>query len=379
MGPPVEMLLQPAHISVPPCFDEVGERLTQIRQFVNADDTQTIKPGVLCLILQSFGQIFLQSLSLFRLVRLWFEDELSHGAFCTFPFHIILAIEIDLTGYNQGNKKMPLEQIIVLALIQGITEFLPISSSGHLAILSDLTDWKDQGIAMDVMMHVGSLAAIIVYFWGDVLNLAAGGLDLLRLHLSDRARLALYIVLATIPAVLFGLLLKSSGYLDALRADPTAKLTIIGWTAIIYGTILYLADRFGPDTKRMEEMKLPPALLIGIAQMFALIPGTSRSGITISAARFLGFSRPEAARFSFLLGMPAIAGAGLLTFKEAYETGATFSADIWLAAVLSFVVSFAAIAFLMALVKRMSFAPFVIYRLILGAFLLSLANGYIAI
>ena len=162
-----------------------------------------------------------------------------------------------------------------------------------------------------------------------------------------------------------------------MRADHTAKLTIIGWTAIIYGLILYLADRYGPNSKTMEEMKLPPALLIGIAQMFALIPGTSRSGVTISAARFLGFSRPEAARFSFLLGMPAIAGAGLLTYKEAYETGASFASDIWLAAALSFVVSFAAIAFLMALVKRMSFAPFVIYRMCLGVFLLSMAYGYV--
>ncbi len=274
---------------------------------------------------------------------------------------------------------MPLEQIIVLALIQGITEFLPISSSGHLAILSDLTDWKDQGLAMDVMMHVGSLLAIIVYFWRDVLSLASGGLDLLRLHYSDRARLAVYIVLATIPAVLFGLFLKSTGYLDALRADPTVKLTVIGWTAIFYGIILYVADRYGPDAKRFEDMKLSPALMIGVAQMFALIPGTSRSGITISAARFLGFSRPEAARFSFLLGMPAIAGAGLLTFREAQQAGVSFSADIWLAAALSFIVSFAAIAFLMAIVRRMSFAPFVIYRLFLGVFLLSIAYGYVTI
>ncbi len=274
---------------------------------------------------------------------------------------------------------MPLEQIIVLAILQGITEFLPISSSGHLAILSDLTGWSDQGIAMDVMMHVGSLFAIIVYFWRDVLNLVVGGLNLLRFRMTDHGRMAMYIVLATIPAVLFGLFLKSSGYLDALRADPMAKLTVIGWTAIIYGIVLYLADRFGPDTKRMEDMNLPPALLIGIAQMFALIPGTSRSGITISAARFLGFSRPEAARFSFLLGMPAIAGAGLLTFKEAHDVGASFSADIWLAAALSFVVSFGAIAFLMALVKRMSFAPFVLYRLALGSFLLTIAYGYVTI
>ena len=148
---------------------------------------------------------------------------------------------------------MPLEQIVILAIIQGITEFLPISSSGHLAIISDLTGWKDQGLAMDVMMHVGSLFAIIVYFWRDVLNLVSGGLDLLRLRMNDKSRLALYILLATIPAVLFGLLLKSSGYLDALRADHTAKLTIIGWTAIIYGIILYLADRFGPTAKKWKR------------------------------------------------------------------------------------------------------------------------------
>ncbi len=274
---------------------------------------------------------------------------------------------------------MPLEQIIVLAILQGITEFLPISSSGHLAILSDITGWSDQGIAVDVMMHVGSLFAIIVYFWRDVLNLLGGGLDLLRLRMTDHGRMAMYIVLATIPAVLFGLFLKSSGYLDALRADPMAKLTVIGWTAIFYGIVLYIADRFGPDSKRMEDMNLPPALLIGVAQMCALIPGTSRSGITISAARFLGFSRPEAARFSFLLGMPAIAGAGLLTFKEAHDAGASFSPDIWLAAALSFIVSFAAIAFLMAVVRRMSSAPFVIYRLVLGCFLLSIAYGYVTI
>lgn len=274
---------------------------------------------------------------------------------------------------------MPLEQIIVLAIIQGITEFLPISSSGHLAILSDITGWKDQGIAMDVMMHVGSLFAIIVYFWRDVLRLATGALDLLRMRFSDEARLTLYIALATIPAVLFGLLLKKSGYLGALRADPQAKLQIIGWTAIIYGIVLYFADRFGPDKKRMEDMKLPPALMIGLAQMFALIPGTSRSGITISAARFLGFSRPEAARFSFLLGMPAIAGAGLLTFFEAQEAGVSLSGDIWLGAGLSFFASFGAIAFLMALVKRMSFAPFVVYRLCLGVFLLSMAYGVVTI
>lgn len=274
---------------------------------------------------------------------------------------------------------MPLEQIIVIAIIQGITEFLPISSSGHLAILSDVTGWADQGLAMDVMVHVGSLFAIIAYFWRDVLGLVKGVLALLRGQMTDHGRLALYILLATIPAVIFGLLLKKTGAIEAIRADAMIKLQVVGWAALIYGALLYLADRFGSSLKTMEEMKLPPALIIGLAQMLALIPGTSRSGITMTAARFLGFKRPEAARFSFLLGMPAIAGAGLLTIKDAIDAGTTISSDIWLAAGFSFLASFAAIAFLMALVKRMSFLPFVIYRFALGIFLLSIAYGFVAL
>ena len=269
---------------------------------------------------------------------------------------------------------MTLEQIIVLAIVQGITEFLPISSSGHLLIMPVLTGWTDQGLSTDIMMHVGSLAAIIVYFWRDVLMLIGGAFDLIRLKMSDAARMALYIVLATIPAVAFALILKKTGLLDTIRADAGLKLQIVAWNAIIFGVLLYLADRFGPRIKAMEAMTLPPALIIGIAQALALIPGTSRSGITITAARALGFERPEAARFSFLLGMPAIAGAGVLTFLEASESGQGISADQWSAAGLSFLASIAAISVLMAIVKRMSFLPFVLYRLALGVMLLVLAS-----
>jgi undecaprenyl-diphosphatase len=274
---------------------------------------------------------------------------------------------------------MPLMQIILLAFIQGFTEFLPISSSGHLAILSDLTGWTDQGLTMDVMMHVGSLGAILAYFWRDVVGLLNGMFDLLRGRFTQAGRLAIYILLATIPAVLFGVFLKKVGYLDALRADDHAKLLVIGWGAIIYGTLLYVADRVGPSLRTIEDMKLPPALLIGLAQMFALVPGTSRSGITMTAGRFLGFTRPEAARFSFLLGMPAIAGAGLLTFKDAMEEGITLSSDVWLGAAFSFLFSFAAIAVLMALVKRISFLPFAINRIALGILLIAMAQGYVVL
>lgn len=263
---------------------------------------------------------------------------------------------------------MSIEQIIVLAIVQGVTEFLPISSSGHLILIPVMTGWTDQGLVTDVMVHVGSLFAIIVYFWRDVLRLAVGSFDLLRLRMTNDARLALYIALATIPAVAFGLVLKVTGVLDAIRG-----IEIVAWNALVFGLLLYLADRVGPRLKTMEVMTLHPALIIGVAQALALIPGTSRSGITITAARFLGFERAEAARFSFLLGIPAIAGAGVLTILEVVESGQSIPPGALLAAALTFLSALLAIAFLMAVVRRMSFAPFVLYRFFLAGFLLVLA------
>jgi undecaprenyl-diphosphatase len=265
---------------------------------------------------------------------------------------------------------MSLEQIVVLAIVQGITEFLPISSSGHLILIPVFTGWPDQGLVTDVMVHVGSLFAILVYFWRDVLRMARGGIDLLRLRMTDDARLTMYIGLATIPAVVFGLILSATGFLDRIRG-----IEIVAWNAIIFGLILLIADKVGPRIRHMDNITLPPALIIGFAQALALIPGTSRSGITITAARFLGYDRPDAARFSFLLGIPAIAGAGVLTVEKVVESGETIPPDALLAAGLTFLSALVAIAFLMAMVKRMSFTPYVIYRFILGGFLLVLAYG----
>lgn len=264
------------------------------------------------------------------------------------------------------------EQIIVLAIVQGITEFLPISSSGHLILIPAFTDWPDQGIATDVMVHVGSLVAVLVYFWRDVLKLLIGGLNLLRGRMSDDGRMAIYIVLATIPAVLFGLYLKKSGMSASLRT-----VEVIAWNAIIFGIVLYVADLIGKRVKTMENMTLTSAMLIGLSQALALIPGTSRSGITMSAARFLGFERAEAARFSFLLGIPAIAGAGVVTMLEFVEAGQSIPSDALWAAFLTFFSAIAAIALLMAIVKRTSFLIFVLYRLALGLLLFALIYNWI--
>jgi len=261
-----------------------------------------------------------------------------------------------------------LEQIIVLAVVQGITEFLPISSSGHLILIPAFTGWKDQGIATDVMVHVGSLFAIIVYFWRDVLSILAGVGDLARRKFTQRARLAAFIAAATVPAVVFGLILKWFGLLDKIRG-----IEVVAWNALIFGVLLYIADEIGPRVKVMENITFKSAMIIGLAQAIALIPGTSRSGITMTAARFLGFERPEAARFSFLLGIPAIAGAGILTLVEMNTQGHSLPPGAFTAAILTFFSALAAIAFLMALVKRLSFTPFVLYRMLLAGFLLVLA------
>ena len=272
---------------------------------------------------------------------------------------------------------MSIEQIIVIAIIQGLTEFLPVSSSGHLALIPVMTDWPDQGVITDVMVHVGSLFAVIVYFWRDVWNLLKGTWDMVRFRTTDNSRMALYILLATIPALVFGAILKLSGALDALREDTVRVATVIAWTAVIYGILLWIADVVGKRTKTMENMTLPPALIIGFAQSLALIPGTSRSGATMTAARFLGFERAEAARFSFLLGIPAIAAAGGFTAIEAVQLGGGIPSHAIWAAVLTFFAAFVAITILMALVKRVGFWIFMVYRLALAAVLFALIYEWV--
>jgi undecaprenyl-diphosphatase len=265
---------------------------------------------------------------------------------------------------------MTLEQIIVLALVQGSTDFLPISSSGHLILVPVLMGWEDQGLVVDVMAHLGSLAAIIAYFWRDVVSLMGGGLDLLRGRLTAPGRMVLLIAATTVPAVVLGIIFKTTGFIDAIRGPH-----IVAWNAIIFALLMLLADRWGVQERTVSDMSLPSAMAVGLALALALVPGTSRSGITMTAARALGFTRPEAARFSFLVGMPAIAGAGLLVLGEAVEAGEPISAAALAVGGLTFLTSLAAIAFLMAILRRYSLLPFVIYRIVLGVVLLGLIQA----
>jgi undecaprenyl-diphosphatase len=258
-------------------------------------------------------------------------------------------------------------QIIVLALIQGITEFLPISSSGHLILVPAITGWPDQGVLTDMVTNVGSLTAVIIYFWRDVLGMLRGAVDVVSRRKSANATLVTNVAIGTIPIVLVGLLMKVTHLDDHIRSA-----TLVAINAIVFGILLYAADAYGLLARTMREMSWKVALIIGCAQALSLSPGTSRSGITMTAARAMGYVRPEAARFSFLLSIPANGAASALVIGDAIKNGEPITGGVIMTGVLTFFVALLAIAFLMRMLRTMSFLPFVIYRVILGGALLGL-------
>ena len=262
---------------------------------------------------------------------------------------------------------MPLYQIVVLAVVQGVTEFLPISSSGHLVLVPHLTGWPDQGLMIDVAVHVGTLLAVLVYFWRDVWRMILGLVRLADGRRDPGAILVWYLLAGTVPALIVGFLI------ERYVGDGLRRIEVVAWTMLGFAVLLYGADRFGLMIRRLEHMNLNQALIIGIAQCFAFVPGTSRSGITMVAARLLGYERAEAARFSFLLSIPAISAAGIWEGLKLFETGSDEMIHDALAACLfAAATGVVVIAGLMAWLRRSTFTPFVIYRLALGAFLLAI-------
>lgn len=267
---------------------------------------------------------------------------------------------------------MPLLQLILVALIQGITEFLPVSSSGHLILLPGLTGYSDQGQVIDVAVHLGTLAAVVIYFWRDV-RMGLVGLPLLARGRADTpgARLALGLIIATIPTVLFGAFLHFSGLSDSLRSPA-----VIGWTMLIFGIVLYIADQKGAEVKTAQDWGIRDALIMGLWQMIALIPGTSRSGITITGARQLGYTREEGARIAMLMSIPTIIASGVLLGTEvALEANMALIRDAGIAALMALVSALLALSLMMRLLRSVSFTPYVIYRVILGLLLLAYAYG----
>ncbi len=261
-------------------------------------------------------------------------------------------------------------QALVLAAVQGVTEFLPISSSGHLILVPFFLKWPDQGLAFDIATHVGTLLAILVYFRGDVRDLVLGfftGQPRSADGDYNPRHLAWMIVLATVPSGIAGLLLK-----DWVETQARSALLVAG-TTIFYGVLLGVADRLGRHAKRLGEIGWQAALVIGVAQALAIIPGTSRSGITITAALLLGLTRPSAARFSFLLGIPVFSLAAAKQALDLFESGVTAAELIPMGVglVASAVIGYAVIAWLLTWLRSRSLTVFVVYRLILGAVILA--------
>ncbi|MFC1778273.1 undecaprenyl-diphosphate phosphatase [Pseudomonadota bacterium] len=262
---------------------------------------------------------------------------------------------------------MTLIQIIVLSLIQGLTEFLPVSSSAHLILGSKVFDWPDQGLVFDVATHLGTLLAVLVYFRVDIWNMIKPWLGGGKTDETSR-KLGLTLVVASIPAILAGGLLH--GWVESALRDTR----VIAFSTIGFGLLLWWADARFARSKLLADMNMKSGLMIGLAQMLALVPGTSRSGITITMGRMLGFNADSAARFSFLLSIPIIAAAGAYGVLRMILNDADIDwFQFGLAIGLSSLAGWFCIAAFLALLQRVGLVPFVIYRLALGVALLWIA------
>lgn len=280
---------------------------------------------------------------------------------------------------------MNLLQAIILGIIQGLTEFIPVSSSGHLLLAEKLMGLENsmtpqQITAFVAVMQLGTLAAVIIYFLSDILSISIGWLqgNLLWLqgHRGNRgytarkaARLGWMIILGTLPIATIGLLAKK-----IIEGNLTKSLMVIGSSMVIWAVILFLAEQVGNRRREMEHAGVREALVVGFAQVFALIPGSSRSGTTIAGALFAGMTREAAARFSFLLSIPAVAASGILEMREARHllTDASM-VNLIVSTVVSGIVGYATIAFLLNYLRRHSTYAFIAYRLVVGVIILTLA------
>jgi undecaprenyl-diphosphatase len=260
-------------------------------------------------------------------------------------------------------------QAIVLGLVQGLTEFLPISSSGHLRIVPAFFGWEDPGAAFTAVIQLGTMAAVLLYFRADLLRIAAAWLRSLRdpaIRGEIDARMGWYIILGTIPISVLGLAFK-----DPIE-NQFRTLELIGTTLIVFGLVMLWAEARSRRDRSLREIGPRDGLLIGLAQALALVPGVSRSGATISAGLLLNFDREAAARYSFLLSVPAVVLSGLFELRHAGEGNLPMGATA-IATLLAFVTGYASIAFLLRWLARHSIAIFVAYRVALGALVLALA------
>jgi undecaprenyl-diphosphatase len=274
-------------------------------------------------------------------------------------------------GVDTGFVALGAVKVAILGVVQGITELMPISSTAHMRLVPAILGWQDPGSAFSATMQLAALSAVVCYFWSDIRSITGGSIAAMRAGdwASPKFRMAVGVVIGTIPIVIAGLLLAPL----LNRCDsPLRGLPVIGIACLIMGGLLAIAELAARHVRSVEDMRLRDALVVGLAQVGALIPGVSRSGSTLTAALFQGFTREEAARFSFLLGIPAIALAGLHEVATLIHAHLAF--DGWLILLVGLIVgtlsSFAALWGLMRILERFSTWPFILYRILLGAIVL---------
>ncbi len=240
-------------------------------------------------------------------------------------------------------------EVLILSVIQGISEFLPVSSSAHLIIFSKIIDFSNQSLIFDVGLHLGSLLAILFYFRKELLNI------------TNDKKLFNLLLIGSIPLILIGYIFYSTGIIDSFR-----NLKIIAWTTLIFGLLMYFADTFKIKKKIEKDLTIKNILIIGIMQILALVPGVSRSGITITAGRFLNFDRHDSTKISFYLSIPALMGASVLSLKDAVNENVEFNFFLIISIILSFIFSYLTIKYFLIYTKRFSLKFFVIYRIVLS-------------
>ena len=243
-------------------------------------------------------------------------------------------------------------EILVLSFIQGISEFLPISSSAHLYIISELFDFKSQSLMIDVGMHLGSLLAVLIYFKHDFLNI------------HKNKKILYLMVIGSIPLILVGFVIYTTGFINFVR-----NLELLAWLSLIFAIVLYFADKIKVTKKIDTDLNLKSIFIIGLFQIASLFPGVSRSGIVITAGRFLNFDRYDATKISFYLSVPAITGASFLSLKSMFDNDINFNSLVLLSVFLSFIFSYIAIKYFLIFVRNFNFNIFIIYRIILSLFI----------
>ena len=248
-------------------------------------------------------------------------------------------------------------EILILSLVQGITEFLPISSSSHLILISDFLNFKNQNLSIDVSLHIGSFIAVLSYFYKDILNF------------FDNKILFFKIFISSIPLMIIGFFLVETGFVEKIR-----NLKVIAWTTVIFGFLLFLSDKFKLEKNIEKNFTMKSAIFIGLFQVLSLIPGVSRSGIAITASRFLNFKRVDAAKISFLLSIPILGAVSLFGLKNLiFSENSYFTVSNLIAIFFSFLTSLVTIKYFLIYIKKFNLNIFVYYRVLLGLILLAIA------